>query len=255
MIASGVTLTSAAARSPLSCSRSAIRALASTVRNSVTCGIENFDATMAAAICLRVPRTGTRCSVRSRAGRSAGSGSASGSSPGTGAAAAVARGQAAAARLLALARTDQGGLPVVLRVPRGAVAGGLRHAPAGVDLQQRRADVDGIALTGMQLEDRASERGGDLDHRLGRLDLDDRLVQGDGVALVDQPAHHLGFGQSLAEIRELEVTLWQLGSPSLALVRSVVEGPLHRPQDAVDARQVDVLEPGRRVGDVQAGAA
>lgn len=58
-----------------------------------------------------------------------------------------------------------------------------------------------------------AEAGGDdtavgtrhVDHRLGRLDLDDRLVHGDDLADLDQPAHDQRLGESLAEIGEPEL--------------------------------------------------
>src|SRR6266545_2757328 len=253
MIARGVTRTSAAAGSAFRRARSAIRLVASTVRNSVTCGIENFEATIAAAICLRVPVTGMVRSTRSRdtratataAGASSGSGSVSSarstssrvmrpslpvpsssarSMPrslaylrtGGVAIGAAPCADAAAADLRALARADQMRLPRLpgrrglrrrrgLRGRAGAVAagGGL----TSVDADQRGAHLDGVALLGVQPGDRAGVGGGDLHHRLGGLDLDDRLVQRDRIALGHQPAHHFGVGQPLAEIGKPEVTL------------------------------------------------
>jgi hypothetical protein len=41
-------------------------------------------------------------------------------------------------------------------------------------------------------------------------DLDDRLVEGDGVALGDQPAHHLTVGEPFAEVGKLELALGHL---------------------------------------------
>ena len=51
----------------------------------------------------------------------------------------------------------------------------------------------------------ARGRRGDLDRRLVRLDLDERLVLGDLVALGHEPASDLTFGQALAEVGELEL--------------------------------------------------
>ena len=52
--------------------------------------------------------------------------------------------------------------------------------------------------------DRTGGRRLNLDRRLVRLDLDERIVLGDLVALGDQPARDLALGQSLAEIGEPE---------------------------------------------------
>ncbi len=60
------------------------------------------------------------------------------------------------------------------------VGGGLRclrrdgrRRPLGGDRDDRRADLDGVALRRQQLADDAFERGRQLDERLRRLDLDD----------------------------------------------------------------------------------
>jgi len=59
----------------------------------------------------------------------------------------------------------------------------------------------------VELDHRPGVRGRDLDHRLGRLDLDDRLVELDGVALGDQPPHHLTVGEPLPQVGKLELAL------------------------------------------------
>jgi hypothetical protein len=136
-------------------------------------------------------------------------------------------GDPAAAGLLALARADQGGLQLLLRLGgdrlRGRWGGSpvVRGArleppgpPAGVDADQGGADVEGVALGGVELDHRAGVGGGDLDHRLGRLHLHDRLVEGDGLALGDQPAHHLALCEPFAEVGELELALGHLGRSS-----------------------------------------
>ena len=60
---SGVTLTSAKARSRLSRSTSSIIAVTSAVTNSVTCGAVKAEATIASAVALRTPLIGTRTST------------------------------------------------------------------------------------------------------------------------------------------------------------------------------------------------
>ena len=53
--------------------------------------------------------------------------------------------------------------------------------------------------------DLPGRRRGDLDGRLVRLDLDERLVLGHLVPLGDEPAGDLALGQALAEVRKLEL--------------------------------------------------
>ena len=48
------------------------------------------------------------------------------------------------------------------------------------------------------------ERRGDLDGRLRGLDLDERLVQRDGVADLDEPGDDLALLETLAEVRHRE---------------------------------------------------
>ena len=47
-------------------------------------------------------------------------------------------------------------------------------------------------------------------------DLDDRLVEGDGVALGDQPAHDVTLGEPFAEVGKLELALRHLAWPPLS---------------------------------------
>ena len=62
----------------------------------------------------------------------------------------------------------------------------------------------GLADGDEKLADRARERRGQLDERLGRLDLDDDVVDLDLVAGADAPLHDLGLGQPFADIRQVE---------------------------------------------------
>ena len=84
-------------------------------------------------------------------------------------------------------------------------AAGARH----LDRDDRRADLDGLALCGQQPGDGAVPRRRQLDHRLGRLDLHDDLAVLDLVPRLDVPGHDVGFGQALARVGQLE--LLQLG--------------------------------------------
>ena len=61
----------------------------------------------------------------------------------------------------------------------------------------------------MQRDDAPGERRRDLDRRFGRLDLDEGLVQGDRVALADQPLDDPAVLEALAEIRHREDALHQ----------------------------------------------
>jgi DNA-binding CsgD family transcriptional regulator len=67
------------------------------------------------------------------------------------------------------------------------------------------ADRGDVALGNEDLQHRSGARRGDLDRRLVRLHLDERLILGDGLTLLDEPARDLGLGQPLAEIGELEL--------------------------------------------------
>jgi hypothetical protein len=69
---------------------------------------------------------------------------------------------------------------------------------------ERRAHRHGLAGPRVQLRDRARERRRDLDGRLRRLDLDEGLVQLDGVALGHEPRDDLSLLETLAEIGERE---------------------------------------------------
>ena len=81
----------------------------------------------------------------------------------------------------------------------------VRTAGGGVDRDDRHADVDGVTLGGQQLGHHTRERAGQLDERLGGLDLDDHLVDRDGVADRDPPLDDLGLGEALAGVGEKEL--------------------------------------------------
>jgi hypothetical protein len=75
----------------------------------------------------------------------------------------------------------------------------------GVDGDDRRPDVDGLALRHEQLGDDAGIRRRQLDERLRRLDLDERVVDLHGVAGLDPPRDDLGLGEALPGVGEAEL--------------------------------------------------
>jgi hypothetical protein len=83
--------------------------------------------------------------------------------------------------------------------------GSGRSGRVDVDHDDRHADLDRGAGLDEQLGHDPRERAGQLDERLGRLDLDDRLVHGHRVADRDVPGDDLGLGQALAGVGEAEL--------------------------------------------------
>jgi hypothetical protein len=67
------------------------------------------------------------------------------------------------------------------------------------------AHLDGVALGDQQLADDARIGRGQLDERLRRLDLDDDLVDLDGITRGDLPRDDLRFGEAFADIRQREL--------------------------------------------------
>lgn len=53
----------------------------------------------------------------------------------------------------------------------------------------------------MEFLDRAVDRRGHLDLGFVRFDLRDRLILGDGVALVDEPPHEFALRDALSDVR------------------------------------------------------
>jgi hypothetical protein len=88
-------------------------------------------------------------------------------------------------------------------VGRGAGRGGA--VGVGVDLDDRRPDLDGRALGDEQPRDDARPRARQVDQRLRGLDLDDRLVDLDVVADGDVPGDDLGLGEALAGVGQGEL--------------------------------------------------
>jgi hypothetical protein len=98
-------------------------------------------------------------------------------------------------------------------VPRqfahGRRGGDRRRLCRPFDLERRERRPDGERLARRNVEPRhaAGERRGHLDRRLGRLDLDERLVQRDPVTLGDEPRAHDRLLETLAEIGQGEDAL------------------------------------------------
>lgn len=95
--------------------------------------------------------------------------------------------------------------------PTGRLIGGGPVAPGGRrvrrphgDRQQRRTDREFGTLLAEARGHHTPVGAGDLHHRLGRLDLDDGLVDGDDIADLHQPADDLRLGEALTEVRQLE---------------------------------------------------
>jgi len=82
---------------------------------------------------------------------------------------------------------------------------GLRQGAVAADHDEDGADGDDLALRDEDLRDLASGRRRDLDRRLVGRDLDERRVLGDLLPFLDEPARDLAFGQTLAEVGELEL--------------------------------------------------
>ena len=85
--------------------------------------------------------------------------------------------------------------------------GAARHALGAVvaDHDEHRPDRDDLALRDEDPRHLAGGRRRDLDRRLVGLDLDERVVLGDLLALGDEPARDLALGQALAEVGQLEL--------------------------------------------------
>ena len=73
------------------------------------------------------------------------------------------------------------------------------------DHDQHRTDGRDVPLLDEDLEHGPGARRRDLDGRLVGLDLDERLILLDVVALGDEPAGDLRLGEALAEIGQLEL--------------------------------------------------
>ncbi len=132
----------------------------------------------------------------------------------------------------------------------GSSARGLlgdRFGAVLADDDEDRSDRDDLALLDEDLRDLARRRRGDLDRRLVRLDLDERLVLGDLVALGHEPAGDLAFGQALAQVGELELVRHgggiYRGRPTQAS-----GGTIEDAQAALDPPERDRLLVARQLG-------
>ena len=75
------------------------------------------------------------------------------------------------------------------------------------EFDQRRPDLDHVALGAEQPRDTAAQRRWDLDHRLVGFHRDERLVGDDVVTLVDVPCDDLRLFQAFAQIRQIELSM------------------------------------------------
>ena len=132
----------------------------------------------------------------------------------TGAALRATVGLVAADQALALAATAGGRVGQVdLHLGRRRSGGrGSRRRPTVADRDDRGADRDHLALGDQQRLHGAGVRRRQLDQGLGGLDLDDDVVDLDGVALLDLPGDDLGLGETLTDVGQLELSHGQ--SPS-----------------------------------------
>ena len=87
---------------------------------------------------------------------------------------------------------------------RGGLDAFAGRSLTAVERHQRLADRDGPARRPVQRGHHPRERRGDLDGRLRGLDLDEWLVQGDGVADLDEPGDDLALFETLAQVRHRE---------------------------------------------------
>jgi hypothetical protein len=105
-------------------------------------------------------------------------------------------------RLLALVR----GLGrLLLRPVVGAGVAAARRLVGVADDRQHRPHLDRLVLVGLDLQQRAGDRGRDLGVDLVGGDLEQRLVDLDGVAYLLQPAGDGAFGDALAQLRKCDV--------------------------------------------------
>jgi hypothetical protein len=84
-------------------------------------------------------------------------------------------------------------------------AGAGRGRALGRELDQERADLDGVALGRVDLDDGARDGRGDLGVDLVRRDLHEGLVGGDRVALLLVPLEDRALGDRLSHRRERDL--------------------------------------------------
>ena len=105
------------------------------------------------------------------------------------------------AHLLAAAARRRG----LRRSLLGASAPASGRDSVAADHDEHRSDRDDLAFRDEDPRDLPARRRRDLDGRLVGGDLDERRVLGDVLALLDEPARDLAFGQALAEVGQLEL--------------------------------------------------
>ena len=86
-----------------------------------------------------------------------------------------------------------------------AVADEHRLAVTHLHGEDRRAHGHHRARCDEQSSDATGEGRGELDDRLGCLDVDDRLVDRDLIADADAPADDLGLGEALTDVGQREL--------------------------------------------------
>src|SRR6266852_8620382 len=82
----------------------------------------------------------------------------------------------------------------LVRAGRGRDDAWLGESIRGIHCDQGLSHGHHVAWFAVQLGNEAGERHGNLYQRLGRLDLDDALVDGDGVSGPHVPGYDLGLG-------------------------------------------------------------
>ena len=109
-----------------------------------------------------------------------------------------------------------------LRRRRGSFAGRCVHG------QHYCTDFDLVALLDLDLFDDTRHRRGHFDRGFVRLEFQDRLIAGDGVADVDEHAGHVAAGDVLSQLGDFEfghaVTVCGLRSPVFGRSGSRVDG-------------------------------
>jgi hypothetical protein len=101
--------------------------------------------------------------------------------------------------------------------PSGHAAPSPRRQPSRrvVERDEHVPNLDALARPNVNASHAPAERGRNLDGRLVGLDLEQRRVFGEHIALVDENLQDLGLGESLAQVWEYERSGhgYELGSP------------------------------------------
>src|SRR5512133_303294 len=132
----------------------------------------------------------------------------------------------------------------ILLVP--ADFGGLCAINAVVDGDDRRADIDCVALVHQQLGDSTGVRTGKFNQRLAGLDLDQNVIDLDFITDANSPCDDVGFDQTLTRIGQPE-SLQRHYTPSVGL------RAIYHVQYPIKIRKVLLLDPARRIWRIEAG--